>query len=72
MRPRPLLRLMGFVLVATVVLFLIAAIAGNHHHGVRGFLGDVGWWGFLLGVLALIVLAILFLVARLRERPTTA
>jgi hypothetical protein len=48
--------------VLTLVLFAIAAVVGNHHHGLRQVVADVSWNGFLLCLLFLIVGSVLVLV----------
>ena len=60
------------VAVLGAVLFVIAAILGQHPHGTfKNVLGGIGWFGFLLCVLALILWAVfaLFTSARSRRRP---
>jgi hypothetical protein len=53
----------------TAVLFLLSG-SGNSSwwsHG-PGWLGSIGWAGFLVGLLGLILLAIYLGVAKLRQR----
>lgn len=60
------------VAVLGAVLFVIAAILGQHPHGTfKNVLGGIGWFGFLTCVLALILWAIYALVtsARSGRRP---
>jgi len=53
------------------VLFVIAAILGQHPHGTfKNVLGGIGWFGFLVCALILIVSAIYFGVHALRQRTT--
>lgn len=58
---RNILILAGF----TLVCFATAGIVGNHHPGLRGVVGDISWFGFLLGLLLLIVIGGARLVRRL-------
>ncbi len=63
------LRILGSWAALTAVLFLLSA-SGNStwwSHG-PGWLGALGWAGFLVGLLGLIVLAIYLTVARLLHR----
>jgi hypothetical protein len=65
------------VAVLGAILFLIAAILGQHPHGTfKNVLGGIGWFGFLVCVLVLIVWAVAAVVQRSRrgkpERMTTA
>jgi hypothetical protein len=55
--------------IVAVVFFAITEIAGEHHGSFRNTIGDITWFGFLLSVLALIVVAVLMLV---RGRRRTA
>jgi hypothetical protein len=59
--------------IVTLVLFAIAAVVGNHHHGLRQAVADISWNGFLLGLLLTIVASGVVLVrsARSRVRRTT-
>jgi choline-glycine betaine transporter len=41
--------------VVTLVLFGLAALLGNHNHGLRQAAADVSWTGFLVCLLFLIV-----------------
>jgi|HubBroStandDraft_4_1064222.scaffolds.fasta_scaffold289745_1 drug/metabolite transporter (DMT)-like permease len=63
------LRSLGGVAVIAAVLFLLSS-SGNSSFWKNGpgWLGSVGWFGFLLAVLGLIVLAVYLSVARLRHR----
>lgn len=53
--------------VFTLVCFVITGAVGNHHHGLRQLVGNVTWFGFLLGLLFLIV-ACVFVLVRVRRR----
>jgi hypothetical protein len=51
------------------VLFVIAAILGQHPHGTfKNVLGGIGWFGFLVCVLVLILWAIYVGWQALRQR----
>lgn len=55
-----------------VVLFVVAAIIGQHpKEHWKDVLGGIGWFGFLLCTLLLILLALAWLL-RGRRRSTTA
>lgn len=44
--------------VFTLVCFVAAGIIENDHDGVVQAIGDVAWFGFLLGALLLIVVGV--------------
>ena len=47
------------ILVAfTAVCFVTAGIIKNDHHGVVQVIGDIAWFGLLLGALLLIVVGV--------------
>ncbi len=48
--------------VFTLVCFAVCGALGNHHHGVRQAVADVSWFGFLIGMLFLIVASVFVLV----------
>jgi hypothetical protein len=54
---RPLYKSMIGIAFLAAVLFAMAGIWDNAH-GFTGVLGGIGWFGFLLCVLALIVLTV--------------
>jgi hypothetical protein len=57
------------IVTVGAVLFVIAAVIGQHPHGAfKNDLGGVGWFGFLVCVLALIVWCVAAF-ARSRIRP---
>ena len=63
------LRTLGTWAALTAALFLLSA-SGNSSwwsHG-PGWLGSIGWAGFLIGLLGLVVITIYLGVARLRQR----
>ena len=57
------------VAILGVILFVIAGIIGQHPHGTfKNVLGGIGWFGFLICVLVLILWAITFGVRSARRR----
>ena len=54
---RPLYKLMTGIAVLAATLFVISGIFDNAN-GVAGVLGGIGWFGFLVCVLALVVLTL--------------
>jgi hypothetical protein len=66
-------RVMAALLVADLVLFACSGIPAvkNAKHGAKYVIGDILWFGFLGGALALIVLAVVAVVSR-RGRTATA
>jgi hypothetical protein len=67
---RPLYKLMIGLAILAVPL-LVASGVWDNAHGFTGVLGGIGWFGFLLCVLALIVLA-LYALGRGVFRRTSA
>lgn len=62
---------LGALAIATVALFAIAGIVGQHRHGIVQAIGDVAWNGFLLCLLLLVVGSVVVLVrSRGRLRRT--
>lgn len=57
--------------VLGAVLFVLAWIFADTDGGAGEVVGAIGWFGFWLCVLALLVLGVVWLVRRLR-RPATA
>jgi hypothetical protein len=51
----------------TLVLFAVAGVIGNHHHGALNVIATIAWWGFLLCALFLIVASVATIV-RYRTR----
>jgi hypothetical protein len=66
-----LTRILVPLLALDVVLFVLSGVFKDDTHGARWILGGIGWFGFLLTTLALIVLAATALV-RSRRRPRVA
>jgi hypothetical protein len=64
-------RILVPLFVLDVVLFALSGIFKDDTHGARWVLGGIGWFGFLLTSLALIVLAATALV-RSRRRSAAA
>jgi hypothetical protein len=59
------------ILVLDIVLFVIAAIIGQHpKEHWKDVLGGIGWFGFLLCTLVLILIAVAWLVHGRRRRVT--
>jgi hypothetical protein len=54
--------------VVGAVLFILAWVFADTDHGVGEVLGAVGWFGFWLCVLAMIVIGVIWFV-RVRRRP---
>ena len=67
----PLTKAMLGVAAAGAVLFALSGIFDNAH-GFEGVLGGIGWFGFLLCALTLIVLALVALGRNVRRRTSTA
>jgi hypothetical protein len=57
--------------VLGAILFALAWIFADTDEGAGEVVGAIGWFGFWLCVLALVVLGVAWLVRRLR-RPATA
>ena len=68
---RPLYKLMIAIAVVAVPLFVMSGI-WQDAHGFTGVLGGIGWFGFLLCVLALVVLALYALGRTVFRRASTA
>lgn len=58
------------VLVVAIVAFFGLSAVGNtgDHDTSWTWLGDIGWWAFLLSILATIVFTIALLVRTIRRR----
>jgi hypothetical protein len=67
---RPLYKVMIGIAVVAVPLFVLGGVFADSH-GFTGVLGGIGWFGFLLCVLALIVLALGALGRGVYRRSTT-
>lgn len=66
-----LYKAMGAVAALAVLLLLEGYPFRNDEHGIRWILGGIGWFGFLLCVVVLIVLSLVAL-GRLLRRTRTA
>ena len=54
----------------TLICFAVTEAVGNHHHGIRAAVGDITWFGFLLGLLFMVVASV-FVLMRSRSRRRT-
>ena len=63
-----LYKVMGGVAAVGACLLILSYPFRNDDHGVRWVLGGIGWFGFLLCVLTLIVLALVGLGRTIRRR----
>jgi hypothetical protein len=61
-------RSLGGMAVLTAVLFVCSASGNSTWFSGPKWLGDVGWAGFLFGILALAGVAIYLSVSRIRQR----
>jgi hypothetical protein len=68
---RPLYKLMIAITVLAAPLLVMSGVWDNAH-GFTGVLGGIGWFGFLLCVLALIVLIVYALGRGIYRRTSTA
>jgi len=68
---RPLYKVMIGIAVVAAPLFALGGVFADAH-GFTGVLGGIGWFGFLLCVLALIALALVALGRTVFRRTTTA
>jgi len=60
------------ILAVDVILFVIAAVTGQHpKQHWKDVLGGIGWFGFLFCTLLLILIAVGWLVHGRRRRVTT-
>jgi hypothetical protein len=60
------------ILAVDVLLFMIAAVIGQHpKQHWKDVLGGIGWFGFLFCTLLLILIAVGWLVHGRRRRVTT-
>ena len=67
-----LYKVMGAVAVLGAALLALSYPFRNDEHGIRWILGGIGWIGFLLSVLTLIVLALVALGRGVWRRTSTA
>jgi hypothetical protein len=65
-------RLLKIVAVVTVAAFLLSGVLRNAKHGLGYVLGDIAWFGFLTGLLALLILGGVVAVGALRRRAAAS
>jgi hypothetical protein len=67
-------KVMAVLVVLDVGLLVLSGIPAfkDAKHGADWVIGGIGWFGFLLTTLVLVVLAVTALVRRARERRTAA
>jgi hypothetical protein len=65
-------RLLKIDAVVTVAAFLLSGALRNAKHGVAYVLGDIAWFGFLTGLLGLLILGAVVAVGALRRRAATS
>jgi|KBSMisStaDraftv2_1062788.scaffolds.fasta_scaffold1229976_2 uncharacterized membrane protein YdjX (TVP38/TMEM64 family) len=65
-------RLLAIDAVLVAVFFLIAFVTRNHQDGDYGWIASIGWFGFLLTLLALVILVATWLVLRVANRQQPA
>lgn len=68
---KPLYKTMIGIAVLGVPLLVMSGV-WDSAHGFKGVLGGIGWFGFLLCVLALIVLVVYALGRGIYRRTSTA
>ncbi len=68
----PLYRTMIGTAGLGAVLLAISAVFKNDEHGIKSVLGGIGWFGFTICVLALIVLALVALGRSVLRRTSEA
>lgn len=59
-------RKIGALALITLLMFALAQLTHTWHHGIRGALGFLCWWGFVISLLTLVAACIATLV---RRRP---
>ncbi|HVU79379.1 MAG TPA: hypothetical protein VHC67_17530 [Gaiellaceae bacterium] len=67
-----LYKTMGGIGALAVALLLVSYPFRDDEHGARWIIGGIGWFGFLLCVLALIVLALVALGRGIKNRTSVA
>ena len=68
----PIYKAMLAVAALGAVLFALGGVFRNAKHGAEWVVGGVGWFGFLLCVLTLVVLALVALGRGVLRRTSTA
>jgi hypothetical protein len=66
-RSRVLAQLAVMFAVLAVALFVLAGLTKNATHGIGLVAGNVGWFGFLISLLGLVVVGLVAAVARVRR-----
>ena len=59
-------RILSVVAIATLALFLLSAPGADDSSGAWYYISAFGWFGFLLGFLILVVLAVVVAVQKIR------
>ena len=67
-----LYKTIGGIAVLGACLLVLSYPFRNDTHGVRYVLGGIGWFGFVLCVLTLIVLALIALARTIHRRVSAA
>ena len=67
-----LYKVMGGVAAVGACLLILSYPFRNDDHGVRWVLGGIGWFGFLLCVLTVIVMSLVALARTIRRRVSAA
>lgn len=57
-------KLIGSLFVLDIALFVLGGVFSDNNHGVPWILGGIGWFGFLLTTVVLIILATTVLIRR--------
>jgi uncharacterized membrane protein len=52
-----------------LALLAVSGIIGNHQHGVLKIIANIGWWGFVVCALVLILTSVAT-IRRHRSRPS--
>ena len=66
-RPRVLGQLAAMFAVLAVALFVVAGLTRNATRGAALVAGNIGWFGFWISLLGLVVVAVVAAVARVRR-----
>ena len=66
-RPRVLGQLAAMFAVLAVALFVLAGLTRDATHGPALVAGNIGWFGFWISLLGLVVVGVAALVARGRR-----
>ena len=63
-------RLLAGLFALDVVLFVLGGVFRDADHGAKWVIGGIGWFGFLIVTLVLIVLAVAMYAQSIRARRT--